>query len=126
MNAGYIIDWGEKSPLEIQTKDWINFQDAEGNPVDEDLLQSWAIFLNSPWSYSSEKYHIELNTKKDGFAVSLDFKQYPWRCYLEVVGYERCTGVIYGYGKSPEEALVQCISHNLYIQSRYNPKDESF
>lgn len=124
MYAGYLDDLGAEVTQYFQTSDWIHFLDNEGNPVDSEILQSWALWLNSPWSYAHENYHIEFNVK-DNYSVADDFEQYPWRCYLEVVGYDGAGGAIYGYGKTPEEAMLHCRAHNMYIQSVYNPKNHS-
>ena len=126
MYAGYLLDWGEEVTQYFQTSDWIHFHDIEGTPIDSEVLQRWALWLNSPWSYAHEKYNIEFNLNlKDDYSVADNFKEYPWRCYLEVVGYDGACGVIYGYGKTPEEAMLHCKAHNMYIQSVYNPEKHS-
>lgn len=126
MYAGYLRDWGEEVTQYFQTPDWVHFHDIEGTPIDSEILERWALWLNSPWSYRHENYHIEMNlSMKDNYTPADNFEQYPWRCYLETVGYDCACAAIYGYGKTPEEAFIQCQAHNKYIQSEYNPKNIS-
>lgn len=68
MYAGYLRDWGEEVTQYFQTLDRVHFHDIEGTPIDSDILERWALWLNSPWSYRHENYHIEMNlSMKDNY-----------------------------------------------------------
>ncbi len=126
MYAGYVREPYEEVVQYFQTDNWFRFHDMEGTPFSEETLQRWALWLNSPWSYSTEKYRIERNLSlKDNYTPAENFEQYPWRCYFEVVGYDCACAAVYGYGETPEEALMHCIAHEKHIQYTYNPKNIS-
>ena len=126
MYAGYLLDYGDDVTQYFQTNDFKTYHDIESTAIDEEVLGRWSLWLNSPWAYSHDKYYVEMNLSlKDNFSPAENFDTFPWRCYHEVIGYDGACAAIYGYGKTPEEAFMQCLSHNKYIQEKYNPNNIS-
>lgn len=109
--------------VKVYTDDMKSFTDGKEELINDDM-EAYAVFLNSPWSQSNEKYIIELNCK-DAY-TAMDENEPVFRCYYQVVGYEACLSTIYGYGNTEMEALENCINNFKYIQEKYNPEDESF
>lgn len=86
-------------------------------------LEDYAVCLNSPWSINDENYHVKFNVE-DGYHEPLEEALY--KCGYKVVGYDRITSYIIGYGNTPNEVLLNCQKVFQDIQSKYNPEGESF
>lgn len=84
--------------------------------------EEFALWLNSPWSYTTENYKIEFNCVNNESSPSKKLPEY--RCLYTIIGYEGITSIIIGYGNEPNIALEDCISKFNYIQELYNKDDE--
>lgn len=91
---------------------------------DTDLLENWAVTLNSPWSQVHEHYRIEANCK-DAY-TEMDENEPTCRCRYHVIGYEGIEAEVIGYGNTEEEALADCKKLFKYLQDNFNKDDVSF
>lgn len=106
-----------------EKKDVIIETDSTEYKNKKEAIEHWAMWLNSPWSQTCEKYTIEVNCK-DGY-TEVEDKSILWRCIYKVIGYESITSTIIGYGATQQEALEDCLTLFDVVQKKYNPKGES-
>lgn len=121
--AGYVHYMGETS-IDAYTDDFKTFVDEEGNPLDGEDLECWAVTANSPWSQAHERYTIKCNCK-DAY-TEMDKNDFVWKCKYSIIGYDMIEAAVYGYGNTEGEALSECIKHFKEIQEMFNKEDESF
>ena len=107
---------------EIYTSDMETFTDKDGREILQECLFEWALWLNSPWSDSCVQYVVEMNTNNTGMLID---GEPAWRCKYSSVGYDACTGIIYGYGRTADEAKENCNKNLAVVQAKFNPEDES-
>ena len=77
----------------------------------EEYLRELALWANSPLNPRSRTYTIELVEKNN------------WVCTYFVESLGSVNTILYGYGVSEVDALVQCHSILSYLQEKYNPED---
>lgn len=116
--AGHYDLLGQK---DIVVEDGVFFYD--GKRMDKKDLVDWAIWLNSPWSQTCERYVIEINCK-DGYTAVED-RNFLWKCTYTIIGYEGYSASIIGYGQDEAEALRLCKTNFESLQDLFNPERES-
>ena len=104
-------------------KDNDKIVDENQKEIKKEDLEELAVWINSPWSQSNERYKIEVNCK-DGYSPIPEGEP-VWRCLYTAVGYEATTATIIGYGITPDESLQDCIELFRTLQKEYNPDNES-
>ena len=121
--AGSLSFFDNGDILEIYTDNFKEFYTNENILLNQEDLEMWSEWLNSPWSQEHEKYIIELNCI-DAY-TPMDKKEPSYRAYYQIVGYEGITAVVYGYGNTPQESLQDCMNHFEYLQKEYNKENVS-
>ena len=123
---GYLIDDIGDETFKVYTEDFKKFykNQEQKELLDQDDLEMWSEWLNSPWSQEFEKYITELNCI-DSY-TPMDENEPDYRTYYQVVGYEGITAIVYGYGNTPQESLQDCINHFEYLRKEYNKEDISY
>ena len=114
----------KKEPKAIYyTDDFKTFFDKDGNVLNQDTIEEWAEWLNSPWSCTTESWVITFNMQSNGYEPD---KENIYKCEYIVVGYECVTATVFGYGKTEAEALQSCKEHFEYLQKEYNKEQTSY
>ena len=117
--AGNFDFYGE---VVYYTDDFNSFYDKNGNKLSDNILNEWAVWLNSPWGQIEMGYKTELNCE-DAYTKQ-DKNEPKWRTTYCVVGYDlMATCEICGYGNTPLESLENCILNFTQLQKKYNPED---
>lgn len=107
------------------TNDFNSFCDEDGNKLSDDVLNEWAVCLNSPWSQTEMSYRTELNCK-DAYTEMNKKIEPVWRTTYRVTGYDLIVSMICGYGNTPQESLENCILNFKKLQEKYNPDGKHF
>lgn len=105
------------------TDDFEVFHNERNKELTNEDLEEWAIWLNSPWSQMSESYTIAYNC--DSAYTRVDSNKPLWKCEYAIVGYERISATVMGYGDTESAALEDCKKHFQMLQDKYNTKNES-
>lgn len=95
----------------------VYFSEDKGFDRDTEWLKDWALLLNSPWSANSTSYFIK------PYFNNTDITEPCFFCQCTVMGCDVKASII-GYGKTPEEALKNCMIEHDKIQKEFNPDDE--
>lgn len=109
-------------PEKYYTNDYESFYDENDKLLDNNTLKEWAIWNNSPWSLTCEKYEIKYNCKDYSDILEGEPK---WTCSYHVVGYDGIATTVIQYGNTPEEALEKTKAFFQYLQKNYNLAGES-
>lgn len=100
------------------TKDWVVFYsdntDIAEKQVSKNIIEDWALMLNSPWYEGHEKYIIQWDKEVN-----------QYKCKYEVIGYDYIVAELYAYATTPVDALNKCICLFESIQKKYNPQKRS-
>ena len=105
------------------TDDFVTFCKENDEILNEDELEQWAVWINSPWSQAHERYEIKYNCKNA--YTQMDDNEPVWKCEYFIVGYDGVSASVTGYGDTPEEALRKCNELFQMLQDKYNVEDES-
>ena len=104
-------------PFDSEEKNFVFESDGQ------EIMERFALWLNSPWSSKHESYNIEYNIAD---AYSEPSEGWPqWRCSYSTIGYEYAQSTIYGFGDTEEDALKDCKKRFAEIQKKYNPEDDA-
>ena len=101
------------------TDNFVDFYDKNKNKIPEEKLKEWAMYMNSPWRETGEKYA----TRRTNILFN---EEYSWETYYRVMSRDLGCSSIYGYGDTPEESFENCISNFTKVQERYNPEGKQF
>lgn len=119
--AGY-FDW-EDDQQYFWTIDWKEFyRNDDETPMSTTELQSYAAWLEDPWSWIHEHYVIKPN--KESAYEDMPKGTPEWKCCYFVIGYEYAETGIFGFGNTEEEALADCKKHYKYIIETYGEQEE--
>ena len=104
------------------TDDFVDFYNDKGEIPEYDILNTWSVFLSSPWSQLCESYEIKVNCENGYTAIP---EGTPiWRCEYTVLCCDGIYAFVFGYGNTEEEALADCKTNFKNIQEKYNKEKE--
>lgn len=89
MKKGYGELQGEIYVGDYKTQYWKAVKNTE------EEVESLVEIMDNPWSFSAEEY--KLTCEEDGP---------KWTCEHKVIAYDFLGGSVYGYGETPQEALI--------------------
>lgn len=123
MYVGYFYDYGEIKE-KYYSDNFIDFYKDENKKekLNNKELENWAVWLNSPWSYTTESYTISFNCEEFQSPPKND-KRY--KCEYWVIGYDGIESLLIGYGRTEICALNDCLKKMKYLQDKYNSKKVS-
>lgn len=100
------------------TDEFETFYNDKDEIPEDDVLNTWAVFLSSPWSEDLKAFCITINCKDNSYEVPEGAPM--WRCEYGVTGYDGIYASVFGYGDTEEEALTECKKNLKNIQEKYN------
>lgn len=106
--AGSFCSFDEEE--DYYTDDFMTFYKENDEILNNDSLEHWIVWLNSPWSSTSKNYKIK----------HMNQNEPTWECEYLVVAYDGIQVSIFGYGNTETEALENCIAHFRMMQDKYN------
>lgn len=121
--AGYVYMY-VVNRFDYYTGDFEKFYTENDEELSQKDLEDWAMWINSPWSQTHERYEIRLNCK-DAY-TEMDESDPAWRCEYSVTGYDGISASVFGYGNTEIAALEDCKNHFKMLQDRYNAEGVSF
>ena len=105
------------------TNDFMTFCKENDEVLNEDELEQWAVWINSPWSQAHERYEIKYNCK-DAY-TQMDDNEPVWKCKYSIIEYDGISASVFGYANTELEALESCKNHFQMLQDKYNIENES-
>lgn len=81
--------------------------------LNKEDIRSWTEWLTSTWPDKLESYTIEV--MQDSI-----YDDPLYIAYYNMIGYYELSSTIYGYGKTPQDALQDCINHMEYLKKIYS------
>lgn len=120
--AGFIYDPHNEKEHKFYTCDYKLFYNENDKPNDDNIMNQWAIWINSPWSLTCEQYEIKYNCKNYS---DIPKDEPKWMCSYSVIGYDGISTKLIQYGNTPEEALEKTRLFFQYLQEKYNTENIS-
>ena len=105
------------------TDNFETFYKENDEVLNNEDLEQWAVWINSPWSQAHESYERRCNCK-DAY-TQMDENEPIWKCEYSIVGYDGISASVFGYGNTEAEALESCMKHFQMLQDKYNTENES-
>lgn len=113
MLIGRFDAWGSEYKFEYENGKFI---------TNKHCVMDFSSMLSDPWT--NPIYCIRDNTDKR-MMLHIDDERFEWICEYKTFGYDAAVTEVYGYGRTPEEALKQCNEHLSMLISLYDRACES-
>jgi hypothetical protein len=114
---------GGDKEIKIYSSDNKHFYDKNNRELNNEDLELWAVWVNSPWSSFHDNYDIGFNV--DDAYSNIHENEPKYRCEKHILGYEGVYASVIGYGETEEEALKNSKELFAYLQKEYNKENEA-